>query len=68
MPKIDGHPNEIAHRIAAEAILEYLAKNEIVQSRYYPRKRAYQNRNYWNSMVQKMRNPEAVEGEANGIE
>ena len=63
MPKIDGHPNEIAHRIAAEAILEFLAEKGFVPQKYYPRQRAYQNRNYWNRMIHKMRNPAPPESD-----
>ena len=38
IPGADLHPNEIAHRIAAESILKYLKKSTLVPSQFFPEK------------------------------
>lgn len=35
-PGLDGHPNEIAHRLAAEAIFEYLLDSGLLDASYRP--------------------------------
>lgn len=35
VPYTDAHPNELAHRIAADAILDYLARARLVPKLYY---------------------------------
>jgi len=36
-PGIDGHPNEIGHRIAAEALLNHLLESGLIDASYRPR-------------------------------
>ncbi len=36
VPNVDAHPNEIGHRIAAEAIFNYLVANSLVDIHYNP--------------------------------
>ena len=36
IPYIDPHPNEIAHRLAAESVFQYLLANELVDADYLP--------------------------------
>jgi hypothetical protein len=49
IPGVDSHPNELAHRIAAERLLAFLATNQLVPSEnipvnMYPQRRAMQTR------------------------
>jgi lysophospholipase L1-like esterase len=53
IPKLDGHPNEIGHRIAAEAIFEHLVMNGIIDKSYAPRHDKSQV-GYWEWMREKM--------------
>ena len=59
IPKLDGHPSEIAHRIAAEAIFEHLIVEGIIDKRYAPR-HAESQVGYWQRMREKM---DALPGE-----
>ncbi len=36
IPRVDAHPNEIGHRIAAEAILKYLLAEKLIYPEYLP--------------------------------
>ena len=40
IPGIDFHPNEIGHRIAAEAIFDWIERSEILPPEYYPQYRS----------------------------
>jgi hypothetical protein len=39
VPGIDGHPSEIAHRIAAEALVNHLLDQRLIDAGYRPRER-----------------------------
>ena len=57
IPLIDGHPNEIGHRIAAEALFEFLIRQQYVSRHYMPKHRGYQSRKYWASMTERKLQP-----------
>ena len=59
IPELDPHPNEIAHRMAAEALLRFLLENKIIPAGYQPSERASEmvQRHKWERMFQRMRNP-----------
>lgn len=54
VPNLDGHPNEIAHRIAAEKILQFLLENGMIDAGYKPEHMAFQSMDYWRTMRQVM--------------
>ncbi len=64
VPNLDGHPNEIAHRMAAENILQFLLKNQIIDVGYVPDHLAYQSMNYWRAMKQVMAGNQDVPAKA----
>ncbi|HOW97052.1 MAG TPA: GDSL-type esterase/lipase family protein [Kiritimatiellia bacterium] len=63
LPGADGHPSEIAHRIAAEAIFHYLLNEGLVDAAYIPRNEALQLNKYWEAMYERMAKPESARSE-----
>ncbi|NCC51338.1 MAG: SGNH/GDSL hydrolase family protein [Spartobacteria bacterium] len=62
VPGIDGHPNEIGHRIAAEVIFEYLLSNAVIDAAYEPTLKQVSRIEYWNSIRKRVHAPlETVE-------
>lgn len=61
IPEIDPHPSEIAHRIAAEALLNHLLDRGFVDAAYRPRPRESEKDlpARWNRTARRMRNPSA---------
>ncbi|MFH0878212.1 MAG: SGNH/GDSL hydrolase family protein [Lentisphaerota bacterium] len=57
VPHIDGHPNEIGHRIAAESILEYLLANQLIDAGYLPKNRTGGGDTFWKRVSDRMQNP-----------
>jgi hypothetical protein len=55
IPGIDPHPNEIAHRIAAEEILEFIAAQKLIEEKYYPKIRKPGSHEHWQKTYEKMR-------------
>jgi hypothetical protein len=47
IPRVDPHPNEIAHRIAAEAIFHFLLEQGLVPETYRPLEREIKLRARW---------------------
>jgi hypothetical protein len=64
VPNLDGHPNEIAHRIAAENILQFLLENGIIDGGYKPDHLAFQSMNYWRAMRRVMAGANEVPAKA----
>ena len=54
IPAVDNHPNEIAHRIAAEHLLAFLATNQLVPEAVLP-KRVFAERKHLRSHSEKPR-------------
>ena len=70
VPGIDPHPSEIAHRIAAEAILNYLLKQGLVAPGYRPREsgsNAFQHE-VWEKTIQRIQCPPGLDGAAASAE
>lgn len=61
IPDIDPHPSEIAHRIAAEALLNFLLDHGVVDAAYRPQARVSEKDlpMRWNRTAQRMQNPSA---------
>ena len=59
-PALDGHPNEIAHRIAAEAIFEYLLATGAIDESYRPENQKPVPRRQALRAAQRMRTPTAL--------
>lgn len=60
VPSIDEHPNEIAHRIAADEILEFLLDEEIIDHDYAPHRRSQQRAHtIWRRTWERMHDPAA---------
>jgi len=57
IPGIDGHPNEIGHRIAAEVIFEYLVTNQVVDASYDPHLKQMSRLEYWNRIRKRVQTP-----------
>jgi hypothetical protein len=57
VPQVDGHPNEIGHRMAAEAIFEYLVDNDLVPDEYTPKFRRVSRIHYWEAVRKRMHAP-----------
>jgi hypothetical protein len=57
VPALDGHPNEIGHRIAAETLFEFLFRNQILPATYRPKSLAFTNRAYWDKLTTRMTDP-----------
>jgi hypothetical protein len=57
IPGIDGHPSEIAHRIAAEAIFRFLLDAGHLDPVYEPVRREWSPREPWEELARKMRDP-----------
>jgi lysophospholipase L1-like esterase len=57
VPQVDSHPNEIGHRIAAEAIFEYLLANKIVDPGYLPVHKTGSADLFWRRVADRMQNP-----------
>ena len=49
IPRIDGHPNEIGHRIAAEALYRFLLDEEIIDPAYLGRHQ-WSQIDYWEAV------------------
>ncbi|MCF7838019.1 MAG: SGNH/GDSL hydrolase family protein [Candidatus Marinimicrobia bacterium] len=60
VPGVDGHPNEIAHRIIAESLLEFLLANDLLDHAYLPRNRSGSERRFWESLSARMYDPVAA--------
>ena len=60
IPNIDGHPNEIGHRIAAEAVLAFLLGQDLIPRAYLPHSLAWTDREIWEWTTVKMRDPFAA--------
>ena len=70
VPGIDPHPSEIAHRIAAEAILNYLLKQGLVAPGYRPLEsgsNAFQHE-VWRKTIQRIQCPPGLDGAATSAE
>jgi lysophospholipase L1-like esterase len=66
VPGIDPHPSEIAHRIAAEAILNYLLEQGLVAPGYRPREsgsNAFQHE-VWEKTIRRIQCPPGLDGAA----
>ncbi len=57
VPKVDSHPNEIAHRIASETIFNYLLNEELIADEYVPQAKDVGRFRYWRQMAGHMFNP-----------
>lgn len=57
VPNIDGHPNEIGHRIAAESIFEFLLANRLIDPGYLPVHRTGDGNAFWKRVADRMQNP-----------
>jgi hypothetical protein len=57
VPHIDGHPNEIGHRIASESILEFLLANRLIDPGYLPKNRTGDGNAFWKRVADRMQNP-----------
>ncbi len=57
VPKLDSHPNEIAHRIASEAIFNYMLANGLIDSSFKPKLTGGSRISYWMEMADRMQNP-----------
>ena len=59
IPELDPHPNEIGHRMAAEALLRFLLDRGFIPPGYQPEERASEmaQRHKWERMFQRMQNP-----------
>lgn len=55
-PGIDSHPSEIAHRLGASAIFDYLLAEGHIDKAYRPRKQLRMGDNYWLGRVRKKDN------------
>jgi lysophospholipase L1-like esterase len=64
VPGVDSHPNEIAHRLAAEAIFEYLLANHLIDAGYAPNTVKGGKQRFWDRMALRMQNPSAPESRA----
>jgi hypothetical protein len=66
IPGFDPHPNEIAHRMAAEALLRFLLDRGFVEPAYKPPERASEMnlRRIWERTIQRVQDPlsEAIAG------
>lgn len=60
VPGIDGHPNEIGHRIIAESILEFLLANRFIDPAYLPRSRSGSERQFWTRLAVRLYDPAAA--------
>ncbi len=60
VPGVDGHPNEIAHRIIAESLLQFLAANETIDPAYIPRARSGSEKKFWDALAARLNDPAAV--------
>lgn len=52
IPSLDPHPNEIAHRIAAESLLVWLIKERLIDAAYYPRNTRGANTAIWQRIAE----------------
>lgn len=66
VPGIDGHPNEIGHRIVAESLLEFLLANQYVDRAYLPRSRSGSERQFWTRLSVRLHDPAAAAAEQEG--
>jgi len=57
VPQVDSHPNEIGHRIASEAIFEYLLANQIIDPGYLPVHKTGSADAFWRRVADRMQNP-----------
>ena len=58
IPVIDPHPNEIAHRMAAENLLEFLLTRGFIAAGYRPHEHAANHkREIWEQTIHRMQNP-----------
>ncbi|MFH0954051.1 MAG: SGNH/GDSL hydrolase family protein [Verrucomicrobiota bacterium] len=57
VPYLDAHPNEIAHRIIAQAIFEYLLANGLVDPGYAPKRVKHGKDEYWKRIERRMQKP-----------
>jgi hypothetical protein len=55
-PGVDSHPSEIAHRVGATAIFEYLVAGGHIDSSYQPRQQRPMGDAYWLERVRRDRN------------
>ena len=65
VPGIDPHPSEIAHRIAAESILKYLAEQRLVDEAYRVKEsggNAFLHRN-WLKTIQRLQAPPELDAD-----
>ena len=57
-PKIDTHPSEIAHRIAAHAIFDFLLQRGLVDPAYRPEvSRVNRSEDFWLGRLRRMESP-----------
>ena len=68
IPGYDPHPNEIAHRIAAETLLQYLLDHKIISRKFKPDERASQMalRDIWKQTIHRLEDP-ISEGRSEGV-
>lgn len=57
VPYIDAHPNEIAHRIIARALFEYLLANGLIDRGYEPRSKKDSHQDFWEHLERRMERP-----------
>ena len=57
VPNFDGHPDEIAHRIATDAMFEFLIANHLIDQAYLPINRSGGSHTFWSRLADRMKNP-----------
>ena len=58
IPKLDAHPSEIGHRIAAEALFEHLLASGVIDEAYRPVNSSKLALEHWERIRLRMREPE----------
>lgn len=63
IPLVDAHPNEIAHRQAAEAIFQFLLANKLVDAGYLPQHSSAPTEHMWKILNGFIHNVTAVDSD-----
>jgi lysophospholipase L1-like esterase len=61
LPGVDHHPSEIAHRLAAETILDWLLDEHLLPAHYRPAERDAGQHEEWRKLVERLRAPPEAE-------
>ena len=61
IPNVDAHPNEIAHRIAAEAIFKFLLANRLIDDGYLPAHASASPKRLWRMLSRFVYNAAAAD-------